>query len=102
MLKMLIMTKRCFFALLTNEAVSNSHIQSNEKALPCHKENLFALPVIFFHLVVLLFFVFVFFNSYFYFILLLFFLEGCALIHVIFKLLLFLLFRFSLYTIKVK
>ena len=52
---MLIMTKRCFFALLTNEAVSNSHIQSNEKALPCHKENLFALPVIFFHLVVLLF-----------------------------------------------
>ena len=55
MLKMLIMTKRCFFALLTNEAVSNSHIQSNEKALPCHKENLFALPVIFFHLVVLLF-----------------------------------------------
>lgn len=57
MLKMLIMTKRCFFALLTNEAVSNSHIQSNEKALPCHKENLFALPVIFFHLVVLLFFV---------------------------------------------
>ena len=77
MLKMLIMTKRCFFALLTNEAVSNSHIQSNEKALPCHRENLFALPVIFFHLVVLLFFVF-FFNSYFYFILLLFFLEGCA------------------------
>ena len=64
MLKMLIMTKRCFFVLLTNEAVSNSHIQSNEKALPCHKENLFALPVIFFHLVVLLFF---FFNSYFYF-----------------------------------
>lgn len=60
MLKMLIMTKRCFFALLTNEAVSNSHIQSNEKALPCHKENLFALPVIFFHLVVLLFFVFFF------------------------------------------
>ena len=52
---MLIMTKRCFFALLTNEAVSNSHIQSNEKALPCHRENLFALPVIFFHLVVLLF-----------------------------------------------
>ena len=60
MLKILIMTKRCFFALLTNEAVSNSHIQSNEKALPCHKENLFALPVIFFHLVVLLFFVFFF------------------------------------------
>ena len=53
---MLIMTKRCFFALLTNEAVSNSHIQNNEKALPCHRENLFALPVIFFHLVVLLFF----------------------------------------------
>ena len=53
---MLIMAKRCFFALLTNEAVSNSHIQSNEKALPCHRENLFALPVIFFHLVVLLFF----------------------------------------------
>ena len=68
MLKMLIMTKRCFFALLTNEAVSNSHIQSNEKALPCHKENLFALPVIFFHLVVLLFFVFFLFLFLFYFI----------------------------------
>lgn len=70
MLKMLIMTKRCFFALLTNEAVSNSHIQSNEKALPCHRENLFALPVIFFHLVVLLFFflilIFILFYYYFF------------------------------------
>ena len=70
MLKMLIMTKRCFFALLTNEAVSNSHIQSNEKALPCHRENLFALPVIFFYLVVLLFFflilIFILFYYYFF------------------------------------
>ena len=77
MLKMLIMTKRCFFVLLTNEAVSNSHIQSNEKALPCHKENLFALPVIFFHLVVLLFFFFlilIFIFMLFYY----FFLEGCT------------------------